>query len=78
MDMLPILENTICAALFAIIGDLVGTTGYMTLAQLKDLVARGYECTLCVLPWRAGSLQNLTVNDVCATWPKKYNGLAKK
>ena len=68
---------------FAIIGDLVGTTGYMTLAQLKDLVARGHECVVHGPLGRAGSLQNYSsYTDVLrdVSYHRDYsinNGLAK-
>ena len=82
-DMLPILEKYNLRGSFAIIGDLVGTTGYMTLAQLKDLVARGHECVVHGPIGGAGSLQNYSsytdiLHDVSSH--RDYlvnNGLAK-
>ena len=60
-DMLPILEKYNLRGSFAIIGDLVGTTGYMTLAQLKDLVARGHGalCMARLAGWITAKLQQL-------------------
>ena len=57
-DMLPILEKYNLRCSFGIIGDLVGTAGYMTLNQLKDLVARGHECVVHGPLGGTGSLQN--------------------
>lgn len=82
-DMLPILEKYNLRASFAIIGDLVGVTGYMTLPQLKDLVARGHECVVHGPIGGTGSLQNYNnyadvLRDV--TFHRDYlvhNGLAK-
>ena len=57
-DMLPILEKYNLRASFAIIGDKVGHAGYMTLAQLQDLVTRGHECVVHGPIGGTGSLQN--------------------
>jgi len=82
-DMLPILEKYSLRCSFGIIGDLVGTAGYMTLTQLKDLVARGHECVVHGPIGGTGSLQNYTTHaQVLAdvSFHRDYlvnNGLAK-
>ena len=82
-DMLPVLEKYSLRGSFAIIGDLVGTAGYMTLTQLTDLVTRGHECIVHGPIGGAGSLANYSnytdiLRDV--TFHRDYlikNGLAK-
>lgn len=82
-DMLPILEKYNLRGSFGIIGDLVGTSNYMTLAQLKDIVARGHECVVHGPIGGAGSLQNYTAyTEILAdvSYHRDYllaNGLAK-
>ena len=82
-DMLPILEKYSLRCSFGIIGDLVGTAGYMTLTQLKDLVARGHECVVHGPIGGSGSLQNYsTYADVLrdVSFHRDYlvnSGLAK-
>lgn len=82
-DMLPILEKYSLRGSFAIIGDLIGTAGYMTLAQLQDIVARGHECVVHGPIGGGGSLQNYTnYNDILSdvTFHRDFlvrNGLAK-
>ena len=62
-DMIPILEKYNLKASFAIIADLVGTAGYMTLAQWKELIGRGHECVIHGPIGGAGSLQNYATFD---------------
>lgn len=53
---IPVLEKYGHRLSMAIIGDLIGTAGYMTVAQLKELVGRGHECVVHGPTGGAGSL----------------------
>lgn len=82
-DMLPILEKYNLRCSFGIIADKVGESGYMTSAQLADIVARGHECVVHGPIGGAGSLQNYsTYSDVLrdVSFHRDYlvnSGLAK-
>jgi Polysaccharide deacetylase len=58
--MAPMLEKYGFTGSFSIIADLIGTGGYMSLANLQDLVARGHECVVHGPIGGAGSLLNYT------------------
>ena len=53
---IPVLEKYGHKLSMAIIGDIVGTAGYMTVAQLKELIGRGHECVVHGPLGGAGSL----------------------
>jgi len=70
----PELEKRGLRASFGIIADLVGTGGYMTLAQLQDLVARGHECVVHGPIGGAGSLLNYSAS--ANRYQAVYNDIA--
>ncbi len=73
---LPILEKYGLRAYIAVIYDKIGQPGYMTMAQMKDAVARGHQC---VVHWCRGSAPNLrsftTYDDLYAEISYHQNGL---
>lgn len=59
----PAFERYGMRASFAIIADLIGTAGYMTLAQLQDLRDRGHECVVHGPIGGTGSLNNYAASS---------------
>jgi len=70
----PELEKRDLRGSFGIIADLVGQSGYMTLAQLQDLVARGHEMVIHGPLGGAGSLLNYANSS--SRYQDVYNDVA--
>lgn len=62
----PALERYGMRGSFGIIADKIGQGGYMTLTQLKDLVARGHECVVHGPIGGTGSLANYSASPTKA------------